>query len=121
MPSREVGEGHQQQGDRSTDLLLGELIAEVRAVKHEQRQSVMKLDAVNSIAGTIKEALRRLEKVEREQELHHSRLAVLEADKHRREGAVGLVEWFARHWPVTFVLGILAAFIAWANGVKVGP
>lgn len=115
MPGREVGESHQQ-GDRSTDLLLGELIAEVRAVKHNQNNSIQKLDAVNQIAGTMKEALRRLEKIEQEQTNQHLRLAVLEADKHRREGAVGLVEWFARHWPVTFVLGLLAVFVAWANG-----
>lgn len=119
MPGREVGDGHQDHG-ASTDRLLGELIAEVRAVKHDQRNSLQKLDAINNIAATMKEVLRRLEKAERDQENAHLRLAVLEADKHRREGAVGLVEWTARHWPVTLVLGILAAIVAWANG-KVGP
>lgn len=115
MPSREVGESQAETG-ASTDRLLGELIAEVRAVKHDQRNSLQKLDAINNIAATMKEVLRRLEKAERDQENASLRLAVLEADKHRREGAVGLVEWTARHWPVTLVLGFLAAFIAWANG-----
>lgn len=112
MPDRQVGESNQH-GDGSTDRLLGELIAEVRAVKHNQNNSMQKLDAVNRLVDQVKE-------LKEEQVRHHFRITVLEADKHRREGAVGLVEWFARHWPVTFVLGVLALFVAWANG-KVPP
>lgn len=111
MPSRDVGDS--QHDGASTDRLLGELIAEVRAVKHNQANSMQKLDAVNRLVDQVKE-------LKEEQGRHHFRLTVLETDKHRREGAVGLVEWFSRHWPVTFVLGILAVFVAWANG-KVTP
>jgi hypothetical protein len=93
----------------STDRLLGELIAEVRAVKHDQRQSMMKLDAVNILVEQVKE-------VRVEQERHHTRLTILEADKLRREGAVSLVEWISRHWPFTVLVTFLAGFVAWANG-----
>lgn len=109
MAERDVGQDH-----GSTDRLLGELIAEVRSVKHNQNNASQKLDAVNRLVEQVKE-------LREEQGKHHFRLTVLEADKHRREGAVGLVEWFARHWPVTLVLSALAAFVAWANGVKVNP
>lgn len=105
MPHRDVGDDNA----RTTDRLLGELIAEVRAVKHNQNNSNAKLDAVGHLVEQVKE-------IKLEQERHHLRLAVLEADKNRREGAVGLVEWFSRHWPFTFILAGLAAFIGWANG-----
>jgi hypothetical protein len=106
MADRGIGE-HGHEG--STDRLLGELIAEVRAVKHNQNNASQKLDSVSRLVEQVKE-------LKEEQGRHHFRIAVLEADKHRREGAVGLEEWFARHWPVTFVLALLAGFIAWANG-----
>jgi hypothetical protein len=105
MPGKEVGESI----NGSTDRLLGELIAEVRAVKHNQNNANQKLDAVNRLVEQVKE-------IKEEQAKHNFRLAVLEADKHRRDGAVGLVEWLARHWPFTLIVGALAAWVAWANG-----
>lgn len=120
MPGKEIGESSSE-GGRSIDLLLGELIAEVRGAKHATNNLSQKVDAIGPIAATANEALKVATEAKQELTKHHTRLAVLEADKHRREGAVGLVEWFARHWPVTLVLGALAAFVAWANGVKVSP
>lgn len=105
MPDREVGDGN----GRSTDRLLGELIAEVRAVKHNQNNSAGKLDAIGHLVEQVKE-------IKLEQERHHFRIAVLEADKNRREGAIGLFEWFSKHWPFTVVIGGLAALVTWANG-----
>jgi hypothetical protein len=104
-PSREVGSN----GNRSIDQLLGELIAEVRSVKHNQNDASAKLDAVNHLIEQVKD-------IRREQERHATRITVLEADKLRREGAVGLVEWISRHWPFTVLITALGAFIAWANG-----
>jgi hypothetical protein len=108
MPDRDVGDAN----GRSTDRLLGELIAEVRAVKHNQNNANHKLDAVNHLVEVVKE-------IKEEQERHHFRIAVLEADKNRREGAVGLVEWISKNWPFSVVLTLLVGFVAWANG-KVG-
>jgi hypothetical protein len=108
MPDREVGDDN----GRSTDRLLGELIAEVRAVKHNQNNASHKLDAVTHLVETVRE-------MKEEQERHHFRIAVLEADKNRREGAIGLFEWVSRHWPFTLIMAGLAAFVAWANGVEV--
>jgi hypothetical protein len=105
MPGREIGE----RDEGSTDRLLGELIAEVRAVKHNQNNAMSKLDSVTHLVEQVKE-------IKEAQERHHFRIAVLEADKNRRDGAVGLVEWIGKHWPFTLILGAMAAWIAWANG-----
>jgi hypothetical protein len=93
----------------TTDRLLGELIAEVRAVKHNQNNASQKLDAVGHLVEQVRD-------IKLEQERHASRITLLEADKLRRDGAVGLVEWTSRHWPFTIILATLAAFVAWANG-----
>ena len=105
MPDRDIGDSN----GRSTDRLLGELIAEVRAVKHNQNNSNQKLDAVTHLVEQVKE-------IKEEQGRHHLRIAVLEADKNRREGAIGLFEWIARHWPFSVLLAVLAGWVAWANG-----
>jgi hypothetical protein len=105
MPDREVGDDN----GRSTDRLLGELIAEVRAVKHNQNNANHKLDAVTHLVEQVKE-------LREEQEKHNFRLAVLEADKNRRDGAIGLVEWLSRHWPFSLLIAALAAWAAWLNG-----
>jgi hypothetical protein len=44
------------------------------------------------------------------------RLLALEIDKHRRDGAVGLAAWFAKHWPFSLIFAAMAAWVAWANG-----
>jgi hypothetical protein len=115
MPDRDVGDDN----GRSTDRLLGELIAEVRGAKHATNNLAQKVDAIGPIAATANEALKLATEVKQEQDKHNFRIAVLEADKHRREGAVGLVEWLARHWPFTVIIAAVVAFVAWANGVDV--
>jgi hypothetical protein len=105
MPGREVGE----HAGPSTDRLLGELIAEVRALKHTTNNANAKLDAVGRLVEQVAE-------IKEEQEKHHFRIAALEVDKNRREGAVGLVEWVARHWPFTVIVAALGAWVALMNG-----
>ena len=105
MPDRDVGDD----AHRSTDRLLGELIAEVRAVKHNQNNASQKLDAVGRLVAQVKE-------IKEEQEKHHFRIAVLEADNNRREGAVGLVEWVSRHWPITLLIAAVSFIWALLSG-----
>jgi hypothetical protein len=81
----------------NTDMLLGELIAEVRGAKHATNNLSQQVAAIGPIAETAREALRTATEVKEELAAHHSRIAVLEADKNRREGAIGLVEWLSRH------------------------
>lgn len=83
----------------------GETFATVREIKHAVNNLSQKVDGI----ATITAAVAALQKASDD---HETRLAVLEADKHRREGAVGLVEWVSRHWPITLLVG--AVTFLWA-------
>lgn len=113
-PSREVGE--RPNGNGSTDRLLGELIAEVRTVKHNQNNAGMKIDTVSGKVDAL--ALVVATQGHLQEDVDGLKVAVkdLVIDKHRREGAIGLVEWVSKHWPFTLVAILLGAVIAWANG-----
>lgn len=82
----------------------GETFATVREIKHAVNNMSQKVDAMALVVEQVKQL-----SVDRDN--HEKRLAVLEADKHRREGAVGLVEWVSRHWPFTILLGV--ATVLW--------
>lgn len=112
MPHRDIGDD----GGGSTDRLLGEIVAELRAVKHNQNNASQQIEAVGRQTQPIKALVEQVQAIKVEQEKQHFRIAVLEADKHRREGAVGLVEWLARHWPLAGLTAFLAGWVAWANG-----
>lgn len=91
----------------------GEMYEAVRATKH----------AVNNIAQQMQPLVAMVSIVEqlaRDRDDHERRLAVLEADKHRREGAVGLVEWISKHWPFTLIVAMGMAVWAALSG-KVQP
>jgi hypothetical protein len=105
MPGKDIGESP----GASTDRLLGELIAEVRAVKHNQQNASQKLDAVGHLVEQVKE-------IKEEQGRQHFRIAVLEADKNRREGAIGLVEWVSKNYPFLLLCVFLAIWVGVANG-----
>jgi hypothetical protein len=46
-----------------------------------------------------------------------AKIEVLTADKHKRDGAIGLASWFSQHYPFVGVSVALAAFVAWVNGL----
>jgi hypothetical protein len=120
-PPRELGDD--PNGHESTDRLLGELVAEVRAVKHTANGASQKIDAVagkvDALAivvanqGHLQEDVNELKALAKEQRITVDNLV---ADKHRREGAIGLVEWLMRHWPFTVLGGAIIAAVMWANG-----
>lgn len=83
----------------------GEMFEAVRATKHAVADIAQKMEAVTIVAETVRQ-------LARDRDNHERRIAVLEADKHRREGAVGLVEWVSKHWPFTIIIAL--ATIAWA-------
>lgn len=84
---------------------MGELVAEVRSVKHQQQNVSTKLDVI----GGMIERMASLEKLVSK---HDGEIEELKAAEHRRQGAVGLVEWLSRHWPFTVIAAALA--MAWA-------
>lgn len=120
-PSREVGD--RPSGNGSTDRLLGELIAEVRTVKHNQNNAGQKIDAVagkvDALAIVVANQGHLQEDVDELKEAAKVQRATIDgliADKHRREGALGLAEAIRRFWPMFPFAAIMAVFIAWANG-----
>lgn len=102
---------------------MGEVQAVAREAKHAANGASQKIDAVagkvDALAivvanqGHLQEDVDDLKSTVKEQ---RTTIEDLVADKHRREGAVGLVEWIGRHWPFPVISALLAAWIAWANG-----
>jgi hypothetical protein len=103
---------------------LGETKAVAREAKHAANGASQKIDAVggkvDSLAlvvatqGHLKENVEELKAEVKEQA---SEIEILKADKHRREGAIGLVEWISKHWPFLGLSAFLAAWVAFANGL----
>lgn len=94
---------------------VGEIIGTLREINHATNNNSSKIDGLTIAIATQAELVRRTDKLEEGHQAHHLRLAVLEADRHRREGAIGLVAWISQHWPFTLFAVILAAIVAWAN------
>lgn len=102
---------------------MGEVKEMARSAKHAANNTSQKVDAVNgkidalalvvAAQGHLDDHLKRLEA---HVETQDDEIELLKADKLRREGAVGLVEWVAKHWPFTLLAIFLAALVAWANG-----
>jgi hypothetical protein len=99
---------------------LGEITGTLRELNHATNNNSSKIDSLTIAVATQAELVRRVDKLDEGQRDIHLKLAVLEADKHRREGAIGLVAWLSRHWPFTLLALVLGALVAWANGKLVG-
>jgi hypothetical protein len=103
---------------------LGNVEACAREAKHAANGASQKIDTVagkvDALAlvvatqGQLRDHVDRLERTVDEQQ---NEIKFLQAAEHRREGALGIVSWFSRNWPLTLMLGGLAALVAWANGV----
>jgi hypothetical protein len=88
---------------------IGGLEATMRDVKHSNNNLATKVESLGTIVmrtAAIQEAMQD----------HDARINALEIEKHRREGAIGLVEWVSKHWPFTLVAALLGAIVIWANG-----
>lgn len=96
---------------------VGEVGAIARDAKHAANNASTKIDAlalVVSTQGNIRDHVDRLEQGQRED---RAELQELKADKLRREGAIGLVEWISRNYPLVFVVLGLSLWVSYANGL----
>lgn len=103
---------------------LGETKAVAREAKHAANGASQKIDVVggkvDSLAlvvatqGHLKEDVDELKAEVKEQA---GEIEILRADKHRREGAIGLIEWVSKHWPFLGLGAILVAWVGFANGL----
>jgi hypothetical protein len=102
---------------------LGEAIAVGREAKHAAHGASQKIDVVAgkvdqlalvvATQGQLRELVARLEEDAKED---RAKIDELEADKLRREGALGLVGWIAHNWPFAFFTVLMGLLVAWANG-----
>lgn len=96
---------------------VGEVGAVAREAKHAANNASAKIDALAIVVATQGETRAHVERIEKEVEHQAGDIENLMADKLRREGAMGLVEWVSKNWPfIVLVLG-LGAWVGWANGV----
>ena len=73
-------------------IILGEIRGQLRELIHNANNNSQKLDALAV------------------------RVSALEQDKSRRDGAMGLFEWFLKNWPAVLGFGVLMAVVLRANG-----
>lgn len=101
---------------------LGEINGSVREMKHAANNLTMKVDAVDQKVDGLAQAVIKqgehgvhIADLQEHRRSHHERILILEVERHKREGAIGLVEWIARHWPFVGLSGILIVWIGIAN------
>lgn len=95
---------------------LSAMQATLSVVKHTANNSAQEIKGLIHLVGKQNQLSDNLERLVASHGRHDERISSLEVDRHRREGAIGLFEWVARHWPFTLIGGALLGFIAWATG-----
>lgn len=95
---------------KATNRILEAVQAEVKDV----RERVIRIEA-NRLETEVEEVKAEVATVKREAATERGelrrRIEVLEADKNRRDGAFGLVEWASRNWPAIIGYGALVALL----------
>lgn len=82
--------------------------------RHDDANVSQKIDGLGT--QITREVARMKAEVQVQIDAIDRRIALLEADKLRREGAIGLVAFVSRHWPFAFVAAVISFVVAWANG-----
>jgi hypothetical protein len=91
--------------DPNTTLLLGEVRGQLRELIHNMKDQQQERSAIVRQLTKLETVPDRLEAIER-------RLALLEVDKNRRDGLLGLGSWLLKTPLLGWVVGI--AIAAWA-------
>lgn len=103
---------------QSTDIhiMLGEMRGQLREVVHTMNNTSAKIDALTrevvemkGIAVTVAAIDVRLNAVETEVE-------TLKSDRNKRDGAVGIVQWFVNNWLQIAALFVVVGVILKATG-----
>lgn len=78
-----------------------EAVRETKLEVNEVRERLIKIETAD-IPATFKE--------------YNSRLSALEADKNRRDGAVGFIGWLSTNWPFLAVVGTMLYLVLKMTG-----
>ncbi len=77
---------------------------------HGQSERIVRLEERNE----------RFSRIETENARLAGQIEVLMADKNKREGAIGMIEWVSKHWPFTLLSAAIMGLVAYANGLLGG-
>jgi septal ring factor EnvC (AmiA/AmiB activator) len=86
---------------------------------HDREHSINNLvQKVDSLGTQItREVTRMKAELQVQLDAMDRRIAQLEADKLRREGAIGLIEWVGKNYPFLILCAGLFLYISYANGL----
>lgn len=96
---------------------VGEVGAIAREAKHAANTASSKIDALALIVTAQGQLRDQVERLEHDRRLDHAEIQALRADKFRREGAIGLVAWLGKNYPLLIAVIGLAAWVGYANKV----
>ena len=106
--------------DQLTVQILTQIRDNLDLIRRKQDTFGTDLHTVSERVVRLEERNERLDRAEKAIEHLDGRVDVLMADKSRREGAIGLIEWIGKHWPFTVIGGAIFALVAYANGLLGG-
>lgn len=95
---------------------MGVVHGSIREMKHAANNLAQKVDGLDAKIDAMAIAMTQQTHHQRCIDDHEARLHVLEVEKHHRDGAVSVLTWIYRNWPITIVAGLLGAIVMWANG-----
>jgi hypothetical protein len=96
---------------------VGEVGAIAREAKHAANNASAKIDSLAIVVATQGETRAHVDRLEKSVETLSEDVETLQADKLRREGAIGLVEWISKNYPFLALCIMLALWVGYANGV----
>lgn len=95
---------------------LGGVEAVAREAKHAANNASQKIDVVAGKVDNLAIVVATQGHLQEDVEDLKREVNDLLTDKHRREGALGLTNWFLRNWPTLIGIVCLALIVLKANG-----
>lgn len=106
--------------DRQSRELTNQVLIQIRdnlaQINRKQDAFGEEQNAQGNRIVRLEERNERMTRLEAAQEKVAGQVELLIADKHKRDGAIGVWSWLSNNWPTAGLITALGAFVAWANG-----
>ncbi len=106
-----------RQGRELTNQVLMQIRDSLDLIRRTQDKQGEDLHSISERTARLEERNTRLDRVEKEQERLGGQIDVLVADKHKRDGAIGVWTWLSNNWPTASLITAVGALVAYANGL----